>query len=122
MENTIGRFLKVSDYGIRQELQNSAEEVKQESAQQTLAANHAINQIALDPNYKFTDEEIQALAVKAPSLNTKTKRIFAEIYGNVFVQELMKAPSNAARVQMMERIRELANEGNTQAQEYLGNN
>ena len=120
MENTLGRFLKVSDYGTRQDIQNVTADLKQESAQQTLAANHAINQIALDPNYKFTDEEIQALAIKAPSLNTKTKRIFAEIYGNVFVQELMKAPSNAARVLMMERIREMAEKGNINAKEYLG--
>lgn len=120
LENTIGRFLKVSDYGIRQELTNAAEGVKQESAQQTLAANHAINQIALDPSYQMTDDEIMALAAKSNSLDRKAQRIFANIYGNVFVQELMKAPSIKAREAMFERVRELAKEGNLQAQEYLG--
>ena len=120
MENTLGRFLKVSDYGVRQEMQDAAEGVKQESAQQSLAANHAINQIALDPNYKMTDEEIVALAAKGKSLNKRTEKIFAGIYGNAFVQELMKAPSNKAREAMFERIREMAKEGNIQAQEFLG--
>jgi len=32
----------------------------------------------------------------------------------------MKAPSNKAREAMFERIREMAKEGNIQAQEYLG--
>ena len=120
MENTLGRFLKVSDYGVRQELQEAAKGVKQESAQQSLAANHAINQIALDPNYKMTDEEIVALAAKGKSLNKRSQKIFANIYGNAFVQELMKAPSNKAREAMFERIREMAKEGNIKAQEFLG--
>jgi hypothetical protein len=120
LENTIGRFLKVSDYGTRQELTKATEDVKQESAKQTLLANHAINQIALDPNYQFTQKEIVALAAKGKSLDRKAQRIFANIYGNVFVQELMKAPSNKAREAMFERIREMAKEGNILAQEYLG--
>jgi hypothetical protein len=120
MENTLGRFLKVSDYGLRQEMTDAAESAKQESAQQTLAANHAINQMVIDPNYQMTDDEILALAAKGNSLNKKTKRIFAEVYGNVFVQELMKAPSNKAREAMFERVRELAAEGNILAKEYLG--
>jgi len=120
LENTLGRFLKVSDYGVRQELQKATEPVVQQSAKESLAANNAINQLILDPNYQMSDEEISALASKSKTLDKRTQRIFANVYGNVFVQELMKAPTIQARQAMFEKIRELAKEGNILAQEYLG--
>ena len=118
--NTIGRFLKVSDYGISQRLDKSAEKVIQKGAVASIIANKAINQMTIDPNYVLTDEDISALAAKSSSLDKRAQRILAQTYGNIFVKKILSARSNEERAAMFREIRIMAEEGNSQAREYLG--
>ena len=72
------------------------------------------------PDYVLTDEDISALAAKSSSLDKRAQRILAQTYGNIFVKKILSARSNEERAAMFREIRIMAEEGNSQAREYLG--
>lgn len=120
LQNALGRFVKISDYGVRETLQEGSQRAKEHSAKMSITVNEALNQMALDPNYQLSREEVMALAEKSDGLDKRGLRILTKMYGNAFVQTWLSASSNLERAEILREVIKLAEGGNITAREFLG--
>jgi len=90
--NILGRFLKVSDQGIREHLREVKGEIKKENVRELLDAKDAINKIIRGEH--LTKEDVIAL-IKKPDVFDRNMMVgLARKHGEVYLQEFMTATSN----------------------------
>ncbi len=89
--NAIGRFLKISDYGVREELKRGKRLLRKKAMNDVLDAKDAI--VKLVNNDDMTDKDVIAL-LKKPDLIERNMMVgMARKYGQVYFEEYMTATS-----------------------------
>jgi len=119
IENLVGRFVKVSDQGVREYL--DPENSRHKSAEQSLLTMQFLQKYMKDKNYEGTQEELEAVAAKEKGLGIRIKKLMVNDNYNAFMQEFINAPSEAARIEILKKIQKAADEGNISAKEILQN-
>ncbi|MBS3776847.1 MAG: hypothetical protein KGY70_16740 [Bacteroidales bacterium] len=90
--NTIGRFLKVTDYGIRQDIEKTLDEEKTEHARELKDARNAI--IKLLNGESLTRNEMVAMIKHPQSVDRNFSVLLARKYGSVWQNALLSAQTN----------------------------
>jgi hypothetical protein len=91
LSNIVGRFVKVSDYGKRETLKKAKEKVRSENDLQLFLTSEALKKNL--KGEKPTKEETRALFIKYDTLEDKYKNLTQQMYGNVYIQEILNARS-----------------------------
>jgi len=118
-DNILGRFIKVSNAGSVQSYRDETDDLKQKSARENLVVNKAISKMQQNPNYKLNNEEIEALATKELSLDSKYLRILVKNFGTPIADALLNASSVEERVVILKKVKEEAADGNIFSQRFL---
>ncbi len=87
LSNILGRFVKVSDVGVKAKLKIRRELIKRENARLNLDAKDALTQWLNDPSKMQVDDWI-ALAKKPDALDRNMVRLIARKYGDTVAEEL----------------------------------
>ena len=119
IENAVGRFIKVSDTGVREYL--DTKDVRKQSAIHTILATDFLVKYMKDKNYEGTKEEIEAITAKEQGLGIRIRKLMVKDSYNAFMQEFINAPSTAERAFILQKIQEAADKGNISAKEILQN-
>jgi len=104
VSNILGRFLKVTDYGVREDILRAKEKVKRENARGILDAREAA--YALVEGKDVTNEQLLALAQKPDVVNRAMMLALARKYGMVYFEEWMSAGSNAEKFAVLATMME----------------
>jgi len=92
MSNLVGRFLKVSDYGVRENIRELKQDIRKTRAGELLDTKEAVLKII---NGEKITEKDAALIIKNPDVvNRAAASGISRKYGMVFMQELLSAQSN----------------------------
>ena len=106
MSNILGRFIKVTDYGIREELRTGARrEVLAPEAEKAIVAKETAQKL-LNGDTDLTFDELMAFAEKAGVVDRYTLKALASKYTNVYIQELLAAPSAREQVYVLSKMLE----------------
>jgi hypothetical protein len=89
--NAIGRFLKVSDYGVREELKRGKRLLRKKAMNDILDAKDAI--IKLLDNEDLSSDDVIAILKKPDLLDRNLMVGMARKYGYVYLEEYMTATS-----------------------------
>jgi len=117
VQNTLNRFLKVSDRGIEELLDPTTS--RQKSAEQSILANRFLIEYFKDGNYKPTQEEREAIFAKIAGLNERYKRIVTNMLGNAMAIKLFNENSLAAQKEILSKIYNLSQKGNLSAKALI---
>lgn len=90
--NIIGRFIKVSNRGLREKNELATVDIKQANAKALIAAKKAIIKIA--NGEKLSDKEIIAIAGKIDMFDRNLVLTMTRKGGDIFVQDILTADSN----------------------------
>jgi hypothetical protein len=104
LSNAVGRFIKVSDAGIREDLRETKKEIKAENTRQLLDAKDALNKIV--SGEKINTEDLQAILNKPDIIDRNLMVALARKYGNVYLQEFMSAQSNEEKAAVLSKLYE----------------
>jgi hypothetical protein len=104
LSNIVGRFIKVSDYGKREELRKDKSKIRSNNDAVTLLAYDAITK-AMN-NEQPNRNEMIALVVKYKSLPRMWKKLVSQKFTNVYVQEIINAKSKEEKTAVGIRMQE----------------
>ncbi len=102
--NIVGRFVKVSDYGLREKMNLELQEVKALAAKDMLLMNDGLRKMLEGRGEEITDEEFAATARRIGSLGYQYQKALAQMYGNIYTQRLITSRSKAERGVIMRRM------------------
>lgn len=102
--NVVGRFVKVSDYGIRQKVNEELRQVASMAAEDRLLMNEALVKLLEAKGENITNEEIMAMVKNIDSLPYYTTKALTYKYGNVFMQKLITARSNEQKAVILRQM------------------
>jgi hypothetical protein len=105
LNNTIGRFVKVSDQGIREDIRALKEKVRKTAARESLDAQEAMEKLI--DGQKLDSQDIEAISKKAGGLNDYVLKLWAYRYGNVMVQEYLSAQSKEEKAAVLKKMGEI---------------
>lgn len=105
LSNTLGRFLKVTNYGVREELRADALEVRSKNAQDILEARQSLAKITMGE--PLEQEDLQNIARKPGLVDSTVARQMARRYGNVFMQSYLSAQSTEERAAILQKAMEI---------------
>ena len=100
--NILGRFIKVSDSGIREELNDELEEVRKIADEKTILANEGIQKIL--ENKELTDKESMAIIEKIGTIEKTYIRALGYKYGSVYMEKILGARSNKEKIIILNRM------------------
>ena len=98
--NALGRFLKVSDYGIRERILHAKKEVRRENARMLLDAHDAARAIS-DGKEPLSDKQFQALLLKPDVVQNQLMLALSRKYGMVYMEEWLSAGSTAEKLAVL---------------------
>lgn len=101
MADTVGRFLKVSDRGLREELREAKEEVRTARAQKLLRLRAALG--AMMSGGTVTEEQAALLADEPEWLQRNLLNFAGKRNGDALTRELLNANSNAEKAAVLNR-------------------
>jgi uncharacterized radical SAM superfamily protein len=104
VSNILGRFLKVTDYGVREDIMRNKKKVARENAKIILDARDAA--YALVDGRELTNEQVLALSQKPDAMNRAMMLSLARKYGMVYFEEWMSAGSTAERFAVLATMME----------------
>ncbi len=105
--NILGRFLKVSDQGIRKEYKDVKEDVRTKRARESLDAREVINKMVLGKG-EITKSDIEALAKKnINSMEFAMIKGLTKRHGDLFLNELLSSESNEEKAAVIKKYVEL---------------
>ena len=102
--NIVGRFVKVSDYGIRQKVNEEMRQVASMAAEDRLLLNEALVKLLEAKGENITNEEIMAMVKNIDSIPYYTTKALSYKYGNVFMQKLITARSNEQKAVVLRQM------------------
>jgi hypothetical protein len=114
VSNIVGRFVKVSQAGLRQEIKVVRELVKQENARRILDAKEVLTKMI--NGEPLTSKDIHTLALKPDVLDRNLVRGIARKYGNVVAEEIWsvyQTGTTEERLRVIQKIVELNAMGRT---------
>ena len=107
VNNIVGRFLKVSDYGIREQMNETLQDVRQEKAKEIIEARDAIVKIVKGESERITENEWISLA-KHPNLKDRNLEILlTRRYGTTYLDMLKRAKNDEERIAIWKTIMKL---------------
>jgi len=102
VSNIVGRFVKVSDQGIKETLEELKFDIRQANTREILDAKDALNKwMRGEPLGK---EDIQALLKKPDIIDRNLMVGFARKYGYVYMEEYLTAQSNEEKVAVLRKM------------------
>lgn len=104
VSNVVGRFIKVTDYGLREKINKDLDKVRRLAAKDMLLMNQALMKLFNGNGSEITDEELAATANKISSLPYHYRKALARKYGNVYAQRLITASGKAEREAIIKRM------------------
>ena len=105
VDNILGRFIKVSDYGLREQLKEAKDFAKTVNAREILDAGEALRKI-IDLE-ELTDEETTALLKKPEYVDRTITSMIARKHGSLYLEELLSASSLKEKLAVVEKIAEI---------------
>ena len=105
VNNIVGRFIKVTDQGLREQLREAKQEVRVQNAEDILLAREALAKIV--NNEDLNDDDILALATKPDIMDRNILTMLSRRHGWVFAEALLTARSVAERVAVLEKMESL---------------
>jgi hypothetical protein len=102
--NIIGRFIKVSDQGIREDLRETKKDIKAENTRQLLDAKDALNKLVRGE--PINEDELAAILNKADIIDRNLMVALSRKYGNVYMQEFITATSTEEKAAILAKIYE----------------
>jgi hypothetical protein len=102
LSNTIGRFVKVSNSGLRQELSMEMKRIRSAQDEKTLRAHEGVQKMLRGKN--LSEDEKTAVAEKLDSLDDFTKKSMAHKYGDVYMEMFLSARSNEEKKSVLDRM------------------
>ncbi|ACL06224.1 hypothetical protein Dalk_4546 [Desulfatibacillum aliphaticivorans] len=100
VSNIVGRFVKVSDYGLREKIRGDKEDIRRHRAQQSLDTEEAIGRVVNGDI--ITDEDIMNMAAKFETIPERIEEMIAN-GSNVYLQEIMSAQNQEERAAVIAR-------------------
>jgi len=100
LSNILGRWIRVSDYGISQKIREEAiEPIRAEHAERKLKARDAITKMIQGKHDKVTEAEKSAMFIELPGMQDVTiLKLFNRRYGNALISALMTAQGPEEKV------------------------
>jgi len=101
VSNLLGRFIKVTNQGVRERLRSKTLDVRQENTRELLDAKEVVNKLIrydYETDEPFTDSEILLLASHPDVIDRNLAAGLARKYGHVHLEALITAPSTDERV------------------------
>ena len=99
VSNIVGRFLKVTDYGVREQLQQAKKEVSAENMAEIMKAADGIN--AILRGEKATQDQLNAIALHYNMLDRNMLTGLARKNGYVYLEEILKAKTNEEKIEAL---------------------
>ncbi len=118
LSNILGRWIKVSDYGISEKIRKEViEPIRAEDAEKTLKARDAIRKMIQGKAEEVTDAERDAMFEKLPDMQDLTVlKLINRRYGNAILDALLTAQGPEEQMRVWEWVdqhdRKLKAEGN----------
>jgi hypothetical protein len=100
--NAIGRFLKISDYGIKEELKRGKRLIRKKAMNDVLDAKDAI--VKMVNNEDLTKEDVVALLKKPDIINRNMMAGIARKYGRVYFEEYLTATSKEEKAYVLLKL------------------
>lgn len=98
--NLFGRFIKVSNYGIREDIKRAKKELRSKNMNQILDAKDTIaKMVNQEP---ITPDDIAKLMLKPDIIERNLMVALARRWGNVFMQEFMSAQTTEEKAAVLE--------------------
>jgi hypothetical protein len=95
VNNTLGRFLKVSDYGVREKIKREVAGIKRENARIILDARDGVSKILNGD--ELSNDELLALAMKPDVMSRQMMLSLSRKYGMVYFEEWLRAGTTAEK-------------------------
>ena len=108
VSNIVGRFLKVSDYGIKEDIKHERELAKTENARKILDARESLGKLVNEEI--LTEDDIEKLSEKTDMLPRNIIKYIARRQGNIVAEELwsvFQTGSKEEKVSVLKKIKEL---------------
>jgi hypothetical protein len=105
------RFVRVSDWGLREQLKEAKNEVRQERAGQLLDVKDALKKLIMEED--LTTEEMALIVTNPDVVEHNILPFIGRRYGNAFVEEFLSAQTTEEKIAVMNKLFEL-NEQNIQ--------
>lgn len=104
LSNIVGRFIRVTDYGTREELREAKQEIRMLNTRDILDAKEAIVKIV--NNEELTSKDIEALAKKPGIIDRNLLIMMSKKYGLLYFEEFLSATSNKEKAEIIKRMLE----------------
>jgi len=102
LSNILGRFIKVTDQGVREGLRVAKKEVRSANTRALLDAKDALNKWISGET--LNNEEIQAILAKPDIIDRNIMVGLARKYGAVYLEEFMTATSIAEKAAVLNKL------------------
>jgi len=100
--NVLGRFVKVSDYGIREDINKELRMVRSHQDDVSLTAHEAVEKMLAGK--ELSEKEKEALIARIDNIQGYLTRGIANRYGNVYMEKLLSARSNDEKMIVLNRM------------------
>ncbi len=104
LSKTLGRFVKVTDYGVREKLRKEKDKVTKVKAQDTVKLRKIVDKLLDDRPHSREDKDVLRRKSGASIKNRAWRRI-AQRYGSVYFQEFLNAPSREHKLEVLEEMK-----------------
>ena len=105
--NIIGRFIKISDYGIREQIREAKQEYRMFNARENLDAHKALTKII--NGEKITPKEAEIIKSHPDLVNRNTEILLGKKFGNVYLEEFLTARDNNEKLIVLDKIIKMNN-------------
>jgi len=105
--NIVGRFIKISDYGIREEIRDVKQEYRMFNARENLDAHEALTKFV--NGEKLNEKEIGILKSHPDLVNRNMEILLGKKYGNVYIEEFLTARDNNEKIIVFDKIIKMNN-------------
>ena len=100
--NIVGRFIKVSDQGIREDLRTTKRDIRQANTRELLDAKDALWKWMRGE--ALSEKDIEAILMKPDIIDRNMMVGFARKYGNVYMEEYLSAQSNEEKAAVLDEM------------------
>ena len=104
LSNLVGRFIKVSNYGVRQELRRAKEEARKDNTRALLDAKDVIIKVVNEE--PLTDDDIKALILKPDIFERNMVLGLCRKHGMVYFDEFLRAGTTAEKAAVIKVLLE----------------
>ena len=107
LQNALGRFIKITDYGVTEKLTAGADDIRSQRASDRLKIERELRQSIQDPDFVISDETIDLIGKYGRSMKKTAKGMIIDTYGRPVLRSLENARSNEERKAILERAKRM---------------